>query len=139
MAQTQASQHLLRQLAHEIRNPLGGIRGAAQLLEAELDSTDLREYTQVIIQETNRLQSLLDRLLTPAKRPVVQPINVHEVLERVRSLLRAEFPLLQVHCDYDTSLSMTVSEGDEMLVQVMQEDGSTEFASASLIFEITAS
>ena len=118
MAQTQASQHLLRQLAHEIRNPLGGIRGAAQLLEAELDSTDLREYTQVIIQETNRLQSLLDRLLTPAKRPVVQPINVHEVLERVRSLLRAEFPLLQFHCDYDTSLPDL--EGDpEQLIQAV--------------------
>jgi two-component system nitrogen regulation sensor histidine kinase GlnL len=118
MAQTQASQHLLRQLAHEIRNPLGGIRGAAQLLEAELDSTDLREYTQVIIQETNRLQSLLDRLLTPAKRPVVQPINVHEVLERVRSLLRAECPLLQFHCDYDTSLPEL--EGDpEQLIQAV--------------------
>jgi two-component system nitrogen regulation sensor histidine kinase GlnL len=109
MAQTQASQQLLRQLAHEIRNPLGGIRGAAQLLEAELDSTDLREYTQVIIQETNRLQSLLDRLLTPAKRPVV---------ERVRSLLRAEFPLLQFQCDYDTSLPDL--EGDpEQLIQAV--------------------
>jgi two-component system, NtrC family, nitrogen regulation sensor histidine kinase GlnL len=118
MAQTQASQHLLRQLAHEIRNPLGGIRGAAQLLEAELDSTDLREYTQVIIQETNRLQSLLDRLLTPAKRPVVQSINVHEVLERVRSLLRAEYPLLQFKCDYDTSLPDL--EGDpEQLIQAV--------------------
>jgi len=118
MAQTQASQHLLRQLAHEIRNPLGGIRGAAQLLEAELDSTELREYTQVIIQETNRLQSLLDRLLTPAKRPVVQPINVHEVLERVRSLLSAEFPLLQFQCDYDISLPDL--EGDpEQLIQAV--------------------
>ena len=118
MAQTQASQQLLRQLAHEIRNPLGGIRGAAQLLEAELDSTDLREYTQVIIQETNRLQSLLDRLLTPAKRPVIQAVNVHEVLERVRSLLRAEFPLLQFQCDYDTSLPEL--EGDpEQLIQAV--------------------
>lgn len=118
MAQTQASQHLLRQLAHEIRNPLGGIRGAAQLLEAELDSTDLREYTQVIIQETNRLQSLLDRLLTPAKRPVVQSVNVHEVLERVRSLLSAEFPMLQFQCDYDTSLPEL--EGDpEQLIQAI--------------------
>lgn len=118
MAQTQASQQLLRQLAHEIRNPLGGIRGAAQLLEAELDSTDLREYTQVIIQETNRLQSLLDRLLTPAKRPVVQAVNAHEVLERVRSLLHAEFPLLRFQCDYDTSLPDL--EGDpEQLIQAV--------------------
>lgn len=118
MAQTQASQALLRQLAHEIRNPLGGIRGAAQLLEGELESSDLREYTQVIIQETGRLQGLLDRLLTPAKRPVVRAVNVHEVLERVRSLLQAEFPRLQFQCDYDVSLPDL--EGDpEQLIQAV--------------------
>lgn len=118
MAQTQASQALLRQLAHEIRNPLGGIRGAAQLLEAELESSDLREYTQVIIQETNRLQSLLDRLLAPAKRPVVQAVNVHEVLERVRSLLLAEFPRLEIERNYDISLPEL--EGDpEQLIQAV--------------------
>lgn len=118
MAQTQASQALLRQLAHEIRNPLGGIRGAAQLLEAELESTDLREYTQVIIQETNRLQGLLDRLLAPAKRPVVQAVNVHEVLERVRSLLLAEFPRLHIQRNYDISLPEL--EGDpEQLIQAV--------------------
>lgn len=118
MAQTQASQALLRQLAHEIRNPLGGIRGAAQLLEAELESTDLREYTQVVIQETNRLQGLLDRLLAPAKRPVVQAVNVHEVLERVRSLLLAEFPRLEIDRNYDISLPDL--EGDpEQLIQAV--------------------
>ena len=115
MAQTQASQALLRQLAHEIRNPLGGIRGAAQLLEGELESSDLREYTQVIIQETNRLQGLLDRLLTPAKRPVVQPVNIHEVLERVRSLLQAEFPRLQFQCDYDTSLPELAGDPEQLI------------------------
>jgi two-component system nitrogen regulation sensor histidine kinase GlnL len=119
MAQTQASQALLRQLAHEIRNPLGGIRGAAQLLEAELESTDLREYTQVIIQETNRLQSLLDRLLTPAKRPVIQAVNVHEVLERVRSLLQAEFPRLQFHCDYDISLPELAGDPEQLIQAVL--------------------
>jgi two-component system nitrogen regulation sensor histidine kinase GlnL len=119
MAQTQASQALLRQLAHEIRNPLGGIRGAAQLLEGELESTDLREYTQVIIQETNRLQGLLDRLLTPAKRPVVQPVNVHEVLERVRSLIQAEFPRLQFHCDYDTSLPELAGDPEQLIQAVL--------------------
>lgn len=119
MAQTQASQALLRQLAHEIRNPLGGIRGAAQLLEGELESSDLREYTQVIIQETNRLQSLLDRLLTPAKRPVVQPVNIHEVLERVRSLLRAEFPRLQFQCDYDTSLPELAGDPEQLIQAVL--------------------
>ena len=118
MAQSQASQNLLRQLAHEIRNPLGGIRGAAQLLEAELEDTDLREYTQVIIQETNRLQSLLDRLLTPAKRPVVEAVNIHEVLERVRSLLLAEFTQLTIRRDYD--ISMPDLEGDpEQLIQAV--------------------
>ena len=118
MAQSQASQNLLRQLAHEIRNPLGGIRGAAQLLEAELEDTDLREYTQVIIQETNRLQSLLDRLLTPAKRPVVEAVNIHEVLERVRSLLLAEFTQLDILRDYDISLPDL--EGDpEQLIQAV--------------------
>ncbi len=119
MAQTQASQALLRQLAHEIRNPLGGIRGAAQLLEGELESSDLREYTQVIIQETNRLQGLLDRLLTPAKRPVVQPVNVHEVLERVRSLLQAEYPRLQFHCDYDTSLPELAGDPEQLIQAVL--------------------
>ncbi len=119
MAQTQASQALLRQLAHEIRNPLGGIRGAAQLLEGELESSDLREYTQVIIQETNRLQGLLDRLLTPAKRPVVQPVNIHEVLERVRSLLRAEFPRLQFQCDYDTSLPELAGDPEQLIQAVL--------------------
>lgn len=118
MAQTQASQNLLRQLAHEIRNPLGGIRGAAQLLEAELEESDLKEYTQVIIQETNRLQSLLDRLLAPAKRPVVQAVNMHEVLERVRSLLLAEYPRLEIQRDYDISLPSL--EGDpEQLIQAV--------------------
>lgn len=116
MAQSQASQTLLRQLAHEIRNPLGGIRGAAQLLEAELEDSDLKEYTQVIIQETNRLQSLLDRLLAPAKRPVIQAVNIHEVLERVRSLLLAEHPRLEIRRDYD--LSLPDLQGDpEQLIQ----------------------
>jgi two-component system nitrogen regulation sensor histidine kinase GlnL len=119
MAQTQASQALLRQLAHEIRNPLGGIRGAAQLLEGELESSDLREYTQVIIQETNRLQGLLDRLLTPAKRPVVQPVNIHEVLERVRSLLQAEYPRLQFQCDYDTSLPELAGDPEQLIQAVL--------------------
>ncbi len=119
LVQAQASQMLLRQLAHEIRNPLGGIHGAAQLLEAELgDTTDLLEYTQVIIKETIRLQALLDRMLAPAKRPDIRPLNVHEVLERVRSLLLAEYPRLSVVRDYDTSLPEI--HGDlEQLIQAL--------------------
>ena len=116
MAQAQAVQMLLRQLAHEIRNPLGGIRGAAQLLEAELNGAELSEYTQVIIQEANRLQSLLDRWLTPAKRPEIRPVNIHEVLERVRSLLMAEFPGLSIQRQYD--ISIPEIQGDiEQLIQ----------------------
>jgi two-component system nitrogen regulation sensor histidine kinase GlnL len=137
MAQTQASQALLRQLAHEIRNPLGGIRGAAQLLEGELESSDLREYTQVIIQETNRLQGLLDRLLTPAKRPVALPVNIHEVLERVRSLLQAEYPRLKIQSDYDISLPELTGDPEQLIqavlniarnaAQAMQGDGLISF------------
>ncbi len=119
MAQTQASQTLLRQLAHEIRNPLGGIRGAAQLLEAELEESDLKEYTQVIIQETNRLQSLLDRLLAPAKRPVVQSVNLHEVLERVRNLLLAEYPRLEIRRDYDISLPALKGDPEQLIQAVL--------------------
>lgn len=137
MAQTQASQALLRQLAHEIRNPLGGIRGAAQLLEGELEASDLREYTQVIIQETSRLQGLLDRLLTPAKRPVALPVNIHEVLERVRSLLQAEYPRLKIQSDYDISLPELTGDQEQLIqatlniarnaAQALQGDGLISF------------
>jgi two-component system nitrogen regulation sensor histidine kinase GlnL len=91
--QAQANKELIRNLAHEIKNPLGGIRGAAQLLEMELESPELTEYTQVIIHEADRLQSLVDRLLAPHRRPhLVGDVNIHEVCERVRSLMLAEFP-----------------------------------------------
>ncbi len=118
LAQAQTVQMLLRQLAHEIRNPLGGIRGAAQLLEAEFDGAELSEYTQVIIKETDRLQALLDRWLTPAKRPDIRPLNIHEVLERVRSLLMAEYPGLDIERQYDISLPEL--QGDlEQLIQAV--------------------
>lgn len=119
MAQAQAVQLLLRQLAHEIRNPLGGIRGAAQLLEAELNGAELSEYTQVIIQEANRLQGLLDRWLAPAKRPEIRPVNVHEVLERVRSLLLAEFPHLSIRRDYDISLPEIQGDMEQLIQAVL--------------------
>jgi two-component system nitrogen regulation sensor histidine kinase GlnL len=103
--QTRASRELLRNLAHEIRNPLGGIRGAAQLLEAELGRPELSEYTRVIMTEADRLRSLLDRMLSPHRRLEPASINVHEPLERARSLILAEFPSgLRIRRDYDTSL-----------------------------------
>src|SRR5712664_2840728 len=90
--QHRANRELIRNLAHEIKNPLGGLRGSAQLLERELDRPSLREYTRVIIKEADRLQALMDRLLTPHRPPNQVPMNIHEVCERVRSLILAEFP-----------------------------------------------
>lgn len=118
--QAQANKELIRNLAHEIKNPLGGIRGSAQLLEMEIDSRDLIEYTQVIIREADRLQALVDRLLAPHKRPhVVGLVNIHEVCERVRSLILAEFPKgLEVIRDYD--ISIPELKGDvEQLIQAI--------------------
>jgi two-component system, NtrC family, nitrogen regulation sensor histidine kinase GlnL len=105
MEQAQATKELIRNLAHEIKNPLGGIRGAAQLLQMDI-SKELTEYTQVIIREADRLQTLVDRLLAPHRRPhLVGDVNIHEVCEHVRSLILAEFPKgLRVVRDYDTSI-----------------------------------
>ena len=118
--QAQANKELIRNLAHEIKNPLGGIRGAAQLLEMEMDSPEMTEYTQVIIREADRLQTLVDRLLAPHRRPhVVGDVNIHEVCERVRSLILAEFPKgLRVVRDYD--ISIPEFRGDrEQLIQAL--------------------
>ena len=118
---SQANKELIRNLAHEIKNPLGGIRGAAQLLELELPERhlkELREYTQVIIKEADRLQTLVDRLLAPHRFPhIVSDVNIHEVCERVRSLMVAEFPRgLTILRDYD--LSIPEFRGDvEQLIQ----------------------
>lgn len=117
--QTQANRLLLRNLAHEIKNPLGGIRGAAQLLEQELDRPELREYTQVVIQEADRLRSLMEKLLTPQHVPHFSALNIHEVLERVRSVVMAEIPEgLIIRRDYDISLPPLIGD-KEQLIQVM--------------------
>lgn len=118
--QTQANRELVRNLAHEIRNPLGGIRGAAQLLDAELDRADLREYTRVVMHEADRLQSLMDRLLTPHRLPQVGALNIHEVVERVRSVMLAEYPEgLVVRRDYDTSLPLLTGDREQILQAVL--------------------
>ncbi len=116
--QAEANRQLVRNLAHEIKNPLGGIRGAAQLLEHELPLPQLREYTQVIIKESDRLQSLMDRMLTPQRPPHITGVNIHEVLERVRSVMLAEFPEIMVRRDYDTSLPPLTGDR-EQLIQVV--------------------
>jgi two-component system, NtrC family, nitrogen regulation sensor histidine kinase GlnL len=119
--QAQANKELIRNLAHEIKNPLGGIRGAAQLLQMEVESKDLIEYTQVIIHEADRLQLLVDRLLAPHRRPhVVGDVNIHEVCERVRSLILAEFPKgLRVVRDYDTSIPEFRGDREQLIQTVL--------------------
>jgi two-component system, NtrC family, nitrogen regulation sensor histidine kinase GlnL len=124
LEQQQANRELIRNLAHEIKNPLGGIRGAAQLLEHELvglaNAPALREYTQVIILEADRLQDLLQRLLTPQRPMHPAPVSIHEVLERVRSLLVAEFPqTLKVRRDYDTSLPDLIGDREQLIQAIL--------------------
>jgi two-component system nitrogen regulation sensor histidine kinase GlnL len=114
VAEQQANRELIRNLAHEIKNPLGGLRGSAQLLERELDKPELREYTQVIIQEADRLQALMDRMLTPHRAPRIEPLSVHEVLERVRSLVKAEFGVV-IERDYDPSLPEIVGDREQLI------------------------
>jgi len=119
--QAQANKELIRNLAHEIKNPLGGIRGSAQLLEMELDDKELTEYTQVIIHEADRLQTLVDRLLAPHRRPhVVGDVNIHEVCERVRALILAEFPRgLRVVRDYDISIPEFRGDREQLIQAVL--------------------
>ena len=118
--QAQANKELIRNLAHEIKNPLGGIRGAAQLLQMDI-SKELTEYTQVIIHEADRLQTLVDRLLAPHRRPhMVGDVNIHEVCERVRSLILAEFPKgLKVVRDYDTSIPDFRGDREQLIQAVL--------------------
>ncbi len=122
--QSQVNKELIRNLAHEIKNPLGGIRGAAQLLELELPAlhlSELREYTQVIIKEADRLQTLVDRLLAPHRRPhIVGDVNIHEVCERVRSLILAEFPSgLTISRDYDASIPEFRGDKEQLIQTVL--------------------
>src|SRR5690606_23644504 len=119
--QAQANKELIRNLAHEIKNPLGGIRGAAQLLQMDLESRELIEYTQVIIHEADRLQSRVDRLLAPHRRPhVVGDVNIHEVCERVRALIMAEFPRgLTIVRHYDTSIPEFRGDREQLIQAVL--------------------
>lgn len=119
-----STRQLVRGLAHELKNPLGGLQGAAQLLERELPNADLREFTQIILNESNRLKNLIDRMLGPNNRPQMQRINIHEPLEQVRRLLsiEAEETLLraplQWHFDFDPSIPDVLADRDQ-LIQVL--------------------
>jgi two-component system nitrogen regulation sensor histidine kinase GlnL len=115
----EATRTLFRGLAHEIKNPLGGLRGAAQLLERELPSAELREYTRIIIDEADRLQALVNRMLGPSGTPKPRALNIHEILERVRTLCLAEAPPgVKIRRDYDPSLPTVFGDGD-LLIQAL--------------------
>jgi two-component system nitrogen regulation sensor histidine kinase GlnL len=116
ISQHHATQALLRGLAHEIKNPLGGLRGAAQLLERELPNPGLREYTRIIIDEADRLQTLLNRMLGPNQLPHFGEVNIHHILEHVRTLLLAEFPSGPgVIRDYDPSIPDLDADADRLI------------------------
>jgi two-component system, NtrC family, nitrogen regulation sensor histidine kinase GlnL len=120
ISQHQATQALIRGLAHEIKNPLGGLRGAAQLLERELPEPSLCEYTRIIIDEADRLQKLMDRMLGPNRLPQERRINIHHVLEHVRGLLLAECPSgPEITRDYDPSIPELLADPDRLIQAVL--------------------
>jgi len=120
ISQQALSRDVVRGLAHEIKNPLGGLRGAAQLLESELASEELKEYTHIIIQEADRLQELVNRMLGPNRRPSYAHVNIHHVLERVRSLVLAETgERIEIIRDYDPSIPELIGDSDQLIQAVL--------------------
>lgn len=124
LAQYNTTRALVRNLAHEIKNPLGGLRGAAQLLERELGDASLKEYTGVIIGEADRLRTLVDRLLGPTQLPTRREVNLHEMLERVRTLLLAEAGSgILIERDYDPSIPVLVVDHDQIIQALLNIAG----------------
>ncbi len=117
ISQQAATRDLLRGLAHEIKNPLGGLRGAAQLLAAELPNQELEEYTGIIIDEADRLKALVDNMLGPNRRPEYRPLNIHHVLERVRNLILAEYggENVAIVRDYDPSIPEIIGDMGQLI------------------------
>ena len=116
LAQQNTSRMLVRGLAHEIKNPLGGLRGAAQLLDLELADPELKEYTQIIIAESDRLQELMDKMLGPNKPAHKSSLNIHEVLERVRQLVTVEAGSnISLKTDYDPSIPELFADKNQMI------------------------
>ncbi len=120
LSQQEATRDVVRGLAHEIKNPLGGLRGAAQLLEGELADPDLKEYTQVIIEEADRLQTLVNRMLGPNRMPAYSRVCIHQVVERVRTLVKAESgDRVQLKRDYDPSIPELIGDMDQLIQAVL--------------------
>lgn len=116
LSQQQAVKNVVRGLAHEIKNPLGGLRGAAQLLERELPNEDLREYTRIIIGEADRLQTLLNRMLGSRTLRDKQYVNIHEILVHVQQLILSEWgEILSITCDFDPSIPELWANADQLL------------------------
>lgn len=120
LSQLSTTQTLVRGMAHEIKNPLGGLRGAAQLLETELPSEELKEYTRIIISEADRLQTLVDRMSGSHVPSVNEKVNIHEVLERVRKLVSVELsPNVTIRFDYDPSIPDLSADKDKLIQVVL--------------------
>ena len=120
LAQGNATRQLIRGLAHEIKNPLGGLRGAAQLLERELHNEELKEYTNIIISEADRLQALMNQMLGPNTLPRQRELNIHEPLERVRQVVSAEVSeKIRIDRDYDPSIPDIHADMDQLIQALM--------------------
>lgn len=116
VSQQQLSRRIIRQLAHEVKNPLGGLRGAAQLLERQLPDPDQKAYTRVIIEEADRLAALVDGILRAGGAPRPEEVNVHRITEHVAQLIEAEKPPgIEVMRDYDPSLPPVVVDRNQMI------------------------
>jgi two-component system nitrogen regulation sensor histidine kinase GlnL len=120
LARLDGSRLMIRQLVHEVKNPLGGLRGAAQLLERELADAHLREYTGVIIREADRLTALVDSMSGPGRPPRKEEVNIHELCEHVHYLVRAEAPsTVQLERDYDPSLPNARLDRDQIVQSLL--------------------
>ena len=143
IAQRDASRRIIQQLAHEVRNPLGGLRGAAQLLARQLPDGRLQAYTDVIIYEADRLASLVDTILKSGRRPKRTVFSLHEVTEHVARLIEAEMPPgVELQRDYDPSLPPTAADRDQLIqaflnlakngLQAVGEEGALVFRTRAL-------
>ncbi len=142
-AQEEANRTLLRGLSHEVRNPLAGLRGAAQLLERELSDSDHKEYTQVIVREADRLRDLIERMKGPDQPPQRTRTNIHEVTEHVMQLLRGEAgPGVKLTTAYDPSIPELYIDRDQLIqallnlarnaLQAIAEDGTITLRTRTL-------